>query len=553
MTICQDAILSSRVKFLGLTVLSVNGSLGWGTQESTLSVDLIQDCENGDIFVGKNLIGYPAYFPDPPVPGGMTFGFNGIITSWTSQKSSGGKTYSVKMSDPRQLLENTAIIVDTYSGPPVLATNYFNVYAHYESGVFNGNCATFGNANSNERGMTYFNILQALIQIGPVICSPTGAVFSVDFSQLVGLAPQDARVTGPSITMMELIQQLCDMNGCDFYVTLSLNNTIVINIVQLIASTNTNFLLETRDGLIVGDRGTTEISYGRELRNEKVKTVIFGEKQHYLTKVTDFEYYFGEDKDGKPILPIAQNDCGFTIRVDITALNASLLNPLPVNEATLTELDIRCALASYRIWNDRAFMPDAAAPGIAPNGSLNKIIQDAYPNLILNARSILDNVENFHEENRWRSLPDRWNAIRQQQVQQQSEQIAQDLQKIHGFVSNLGSTYYGKQFFVKLPNNICVINDPEIFKEKLYSDIPTNDGGWVDPGIRVLGLADPELGVFRQDDERIGAFALFTKDGEDEDSDSDSENGIGPVNPNPVWNGIDYTPPDLYSDNEYYA
>ena len=47
----------------------------------------------------------------------------------------------------------------------------------------------------------------------------------------------------------------------------------------------------------------------------------------------------------------------------------------------------------------------------------------------------------------------------------------------------------------------------------MYTDTPTNDGGWVDPGIPVLGLNDPELEFFRTDDGRVEAIALFTASG----------------------------------------
>jgi hypothetical protein len=93
--------------------------------------------------------------------------------------------------------------------------------------------------------------------------------------------------------------------------------------------------------------------------------------------------------------------------------------------------------------------------------------------------------------------------------------IIDDLDKIHKFISNLGQTYYGKQFLTRLNKNICVTIDNEEgggngFGEKIYSETPTNDGGWVDYNVPVLGLLDPNLGIFRSDDDRIKPFAMFS-------------------------------------------
>jgi hypothetical protein len=121
--------------------------------------------------------------------------------------------------------------------------------------------------------------------------------------------------------------------------------------------------------------------------------------------------------------------------------------------------------------------------------------------------------------------------------------IVNDLQAIHAFVQNLGTTYYGKQFFTKLNEKICYYRG-EKFQEKIFSSDPTNAGGWVDYGVPVLGLGDPDLGTFRETDDRIGAFAIFVakeqevppevKDQENQyGEDSWSDNNYGPEGPVP--------------------
>lgn len=567
---CNPPILSSPLKFLGATVLSFNSTLGWGTQESSMSIDVIEDCEAGDNFIGDDveIIGKPVNFPSLPYPaewlaaGKPKFAFNGVVVNWTVQKGTSGKTYNIKLVDPRQLLENTMVIVDTYAGPPVVVTNYFNAYAFYEQGAFNGNCATFGDATnvdgsytSIERGMPYTKILGALGS--PVICSPTGHSYNVSFSGLTSIAPPPslARASGPSLSMLQIVQDLCDMNGCDFYVTLTggattgilLGATININPIKLLNSSSIgNNILRQNDGLIKIDAltnqtyGTTEISYGRELRNDKVKTVIFGEKQHYMVEVNDFDYYFGEDEDGNPIIPIKEDECGFTIRVNIRSLQAGLLNPLAApDKVTLHELDLRAALASYDMWVARALQKNDSV--VAPDGSLNKFIQitPPYDNMSQDINSILDTVDVGFQN---RTQPDRMNNPRKENVNAGKFKVAEELKAIHDFVSNIGSTYYGKQFLATLPGNICMRNDNDKFKEKLYSATPTNDGAWVEPGQAVLNLSAPQLEFFAQDDGRVGAFGLFTKEGPVGSGSAPPPDGASPADPNGDWSESENSP-----------
>jgi hypothetical protein len=126
-------IINEPIKFLGATVLSFNSSLGLGSaSESTLNVDLTEDCDQDDSFFpadGSIQVGDVVYF------NAGKFKFGGVLSTWTISQGSGGKVYNVKVVDPRQVLENTAVIVDLYLGPPSQTVNYFNVYNINEGSV----------------------------------------------------------------------------------------------------------------------------------------------------------------------------------------------------------------------------------------------------------------------------------------------------------------------------------------------------------------------------------------------------------------------------------
>jgi hypothetical protein len=552
-TKCENIPLTEPLRFLRSTVTSFNCSLGLGSQESTLNVDLVDDCDPAvQAFAGSFqpvndpnvIVGAPVYFPDNPAA--MPFGFGGVLTNWTVQQSSGGKVYNVKVSDPRQLLENTIIIIDSYSGTPVKGINYFNVYAHFEKEVLNGNCNVFGTSRSNERGMPYTKIIEALTAIDPTICSPTGYNFSVDFSSFPGLGqgrqvPSWYRVAGPSISILQLLQDICDVLAYDFYVELIPamgKNMITVGLIDL-KNPPASF------GGIIGayDGVATDLSYGQELRNEKTKMVLFGEQVHYLSVVNDFDFFFGEDYNPntnklEPVVPFkhepaAQGGCGFWINKRIETLNLSLNKPLPSNGPyEISEMDIRCAMGSYEMWRNRAFDQNT-------EGTFNKALRANWPEIVTDIKGAVNAILNLQDG--VKAAIDKTNDPNNKEVKANQEKLVDDLQKVKNFLANLGSTYYGKQFFAKLNQKICWYKDgDEENMEIYYTDVPTNAGGWVNNG-PVLGLNDPGLGFFRQDDGRVGCFAKFAISQSDSSSSSD-DSDTNPDYPTDDSESPGYTP-----------
>jgi len=501
MTICTGPILSEPIKFLGASVISFNSNLGIGSaSESTLTVDLIEDCENEDMFLPANNaieVGAPVYFDTTLYGGGFSFG--GVLTSWNQTQGSSGKTFNVTVADPRQLLQNVGVVVDSYVGPPSYGINYFNVYAHYEKEVLDGNCSVFGDSLSNERGMPYQMVINALQAMNPTIYSPTGYSYTIDWGSFPTGLPEHYRVTGPQ-TILQLLQDVCDVLGFAFYTKLIVGNIISVGLIdlkQIPGSFST--IVDSFDGI------ATELSFGEELRNEITKAILFGEQQHYLSYVDEFKFYFGEDVQDDILVPITptkfdnQNHT-FWISKKIDHLNASLLNPFPSNGPfEISELDIRAAMSSYELWSFRVFDPET-------KGSFNQAVRTLYPEIVDELRQRLNKIEPK------RAMGDVILNPRAAVVLKSEEDRSNELQKIHAFISDLGNTYYGKQFLVPLNETICYYQG-ENFQEKIFSSIPTNAGGWVDGSVTLLGLSDPELGLFRSDDNRITSFGLFTTDG----------------------------------------
>jgi uncharacterized membrane protein YgcG len=551
-TVYSPIGLSSPVTFLNATVISFNGNLGLGAQESSLTVELVEDCDQQQIFADglqDSIIGTTAYFPENS--GGMAFSFNGIITNWNKNDSASGITYSVTLTDPRRLLENVSVIIDTYSGSVLNAHNVYNVYGSYEpqNSIIGGDCSVFGSSGLiNDRGMPYSSIISKLTNWpgGLTIYSPTGYPLTVDLSHLPSGLPQYYRANGPAISLLQIITDVCEATGYEFYVYLDAKDIIRIGLISLQQNPGSFSWLQTYGGDAVIDR-----SFGRELRVEKQKTVIFGEKVHYLNLLTDMIPFFGENQACEAVTSVPGGECGYKVLVNTAPLAASLRNPgVFANAGNLYvhETDLRCneELWKYKVLTD----PDEYlsefdlkakqwlnAVGVngdrnAALGNLsNQVTQSAKPKMYL------DNTIN---------------NIGMSDAKLTQERINEDIKKIFGYIDSLKQTYYGKQFLGKLNENICYKQSQEIINssnaagqgcissEMVYSAVPTNDGGWLEPGSSVMGVGDPYLGFFRQEDGRVGPFALFTAAGETPASDGTGSSG-GTGGSGGTGNGGGYT------------
>lgn len=646
----QGRMVIKPITFLGGTVLSFNASLGVGpTQESTLSVDIINDCAasgylsgiapddpQGDFFYGYVKIGAPVFFSVCEAMGLSSgspgcFEFGGILTNYTATQSSSGRTFNAKIVDPRVLLENSVVVVSNHITGPIKHRNYFNVFAYYEQNILpeelkpeqpddlllelspgfpdynepisptgdntQSDCEVFGLSNSTSTGMSYRQIYQALNKMKPLIYSPnygepynpelTGRdlaiagqklyhednVFQLDLTGFPDPPPY-FRVAGPSVTILQLLTMVCDALGLEFIVTLERSDDYPDSPHRIVIQTKKiekgDFSESIRDNILYYDGKSIDFSYGKELRLDKSRTILLGEQKHDLYESSVIDYFFGEDKDGNPITAYVDpnySGCGFVIDIEVDELNSTLTCPLfdpetqdvVSRKVQITEEDIRCALSSENLWSTRAL-----SSGIV--GDFNKIIRYNFPektnelvrdNLRKLTRALPASGE-FVEENQGRKFVDAMKLANDRYAIANRRNSSEELSKVHAFISNIGKTYYGKQYLVSLQDendtlkvyalpagiydenyfglSTGVFIDPgigvtgctditipegKIYRGEIYSHEPTNAGGWVDPCVRVLGINDegyklsginyPEasLSFFREEDDRVGAFARF--------------------------------------------
>jgi hypothetical protein len=572
-----NPVASTPLTFLGSTVLSFNASLGIGpTQESTLSVELVNDCKvsgadnpshfpTAEYFYGAARLGGPVFFG--PVG---NFQFGGILTGYDAQQSSGGQIFSAKVSDPRSLLDHAVIIVDSFLEGPIKHRNYFNVYAYYEYNILPtglklnpphpigipvtglafseqaedgkgltyepyasadtvvtppGNagvadCEVFGTADTNERGMSARKVVQALKEMDPLIYSPNYGesydplLTNKDIVAAVGRLhhelhvfrlkisdfpepPPYMRISGPSITILELLTQICDVKGDDFNVYLEQSTDggphwIRIqtkNIDEDLGNAQT-----IRDTILNFNGIATDISFGEELRTDKSRTILLGEQEHILAECTSLQFFFGEDLNGDPVVPVYNNDngCGFEVAFDITTLNERLSCPLfdPLlhddgeltdaekvltKKVVVTESDIRAVLSSAELWqlrmsseqeDLRTQFPTTAqgANTVDFNTVLRYNFQDILSPLISELMTKIQfNTDEFTRRNGFvpevaiKAAIDALNVTDMRSIRNLSEIRKKDLDTVYDWFHSIANTYYGKQYLVTLPTGVCAV------------------------------------------------------------------------------------------------
>ena len=277
------------------------------------------------------------------------FRFGGILQSYTAKQSSSGLTFDARVVDPRSLLGGVNIVVANTLSGPIKHRNYYNAYAYYEYGVLkpekrevqpeNGytipgtveedkpvdleaahtglepplnldivDCRVYGSSSSDERGMRYIKVIQALKEMNPLVYSPNYAeefyptldgreldvalvnnqlrhqrnIFKIDLSTLPEYeVPAYYRIPGPNITLLDLISNVCEATGRIFHVTLEQasnpNELHTIKIVtesirDLKARATTSVQSEIRQY----NGASSDLTYGKELTTENTRTLLIG-------------------------------------------------------------------------------------------------------------------------------------------------------------------------------------------------------------------------------------------------------------------------------------
>lgn len=579
----------TQTLFCGCSVKSFSVNAGWNEQASSLVVELVKDeCEGFRVWWDEKLDrqtsnnmadpgftkpepGCAAYFRIEEDPDGATeadrggFEYCGIVEGWTeSFDANGNPVYSIRITDPRVILENTQVIVGDYPGGTSGVWNMINAYGFVEGlgtacdaseadaigGVTFDN--TLGNI-ANDRGMNWNDVKCAvhtltsavnrglalsfyedfcrdnrLVYVGPndgeenygilrhddVITEPIFATipnanlrkqyYFVDLTE-IPFSPDYYRISGPNISLMEIISQVCQDAGCDYYLELLPIKTgpLLLKIIKVrVAVRSSQPTLDILDDFVTEKQkepnSVTAYTKGEEVRNEPTSIYLMGGKKQepFEANINQILPFWGVDTDGNLIQ--AQIMSGeYFVRLDCGKLNTTLYTPFAQQYNWVSESELRAALSDIDSWKHVVhsmsgdFWSHLNAINQTPTFDIGRIGSVLVGALAGHAMHL--------------GLPD---AISIDHKIDGDE--SKDLETIYEFVRSFADEYYGKQFLVNAPF-LCLVKDAESDKYR-YSHNPSTDGCWVDDNTTtIIGLTHNSVAsdFFRDDVGKYQAILRF--------------------------------------------
>ena len=488
--------MPSPIKFLGTTMKNFSSEIAWGNSSATLQVELVPDLIDNDQFIYDGQVSPNIGVGECHTLTAGSFRFRGLITSWQKNRSeSANPTYTVRMSDAREILAGTKVIIGRYYGRTDVTPNVINAFGYWE------NVLGFGNSLSNEGGMPWQLILRACNEIinngaaplygGRLVWKSTS--YTIDLSR-IPVPPLFYKIQGsPSVSLLECIQQVCDDAGRDWYCEVTESNVITIKTIS--RRTQMAYNKQSINEYANSIQQAKSINSGWEAVNDSpTSKLLIGANVSYLyhANTASMYPYWGTDINGNFIY---SNDLDKDTTV---ALNSSVCADFIGTSYTATIGEIRLAMYSEQAW---LLYLSIRRPNIALQLGIPKFYTTDAVNNLLNGNftaaapaSLL--AEFTQESARWYHT-----------IIGSTNTEYNKAKRLHQMVQQAGENYMGRSFIVYLPF-ILSGYDPET-AEIFYNYIVDNEGGYVGLGEDLLGMNSLNMLLFEASPGRMGCFATY--------------------------------------------
>lgn len=486
--------MPTPVRFLNCCMESFTSQQAWGTSPATCTISLIPDHRTADEFTYENNGIIPIWQVHTFTAG--SFRFRGMITNVTKDRNpSVNPGYRVTLSDCREVLNGTKVIIAGSYSQTNVVPNVINAFAFWESQL------GFGNSQSNDGGMPYQLIIRAVKAIvndgaAPLFGGPLrwkNSYFTLDVSRLP-MPPFFYKVQGnPAISLTQLITQICDDAALDWYVEVTEANVITIHTISRRAQLayNRRSINQYADSIQQGKA----ISSGWEAVNDApTSKLLFGSNVSYLYHANQASMfpYWGTDINGDYIYSSDLSDS------TAVGLNASVCyDILGSYSYSATIGEIRIAMYSEQAWlnyisiNKPTLAAQLGIPKFWDADNIRDLINGASQNFPTSLLLNLDqNVAKF------------FNSI----IGANNDQYAK-IKRLHQMIQQAGEQYMGRSYIVALPF-IDVGFDIETY-DYTYSYVVDTEGGYVGIAEDLLGMNDTTRLWCEASPGRIGCFATY--------------------------------------------
>jgi len=496
------------IKFCGATVIGTSSNAAWQEQISSMKVDLVEDESDGDHFT-RPTSGTPMSF----TIGG--FKFDGLVQKWGMVKgTSGNPIYNVILYSPSEILEGVQLILDAYRGPNTTCSNLLNVFGFLES-----TGAGFGGSGKNESGIAWYKIKQGIVavQLGQTAYASgikfKGHTYYVDMGTVPNTPDFYRLNAGAFVSLNQALRTVFEDAGYDYIVCLEIHNGYGPHrIFFKTKDKHVQVPFGQIESFVRGKEGIESYEEGEELRNDITSGIIFGGDQETCTQVVDpgdnsvIAQYWGDQQSqflvpfglygNPPLVEVSGSGNEQTVRIDASAI-ADIIGDTegpPIYECTV--LEMRFALTSFDAWS--SFMA-LKRPEVAQYFDL-----DVFPSIFGKAEFAENPQALFaNEANAVAMLTNNW----------EDKPGLQKLERLYNFVQNHASTYYGKQFIVKIPFWLKYYFEEET-TQVVYNQSINGDGYYPDflGGVNAgpLGLNYFNFNMFMNESGKFTSFIKFS-------------------------------------------
>lgn len=484
------------IKFLGLSVKSFSSQASWGNSPSTLTVEMVPDLIAGDEFIYENNPDNGIWTVHTFTAG--SFRFRGFITTWVKDRNeTSNPTYTVTLSDCRDVLSGTKIVLAHYYARTDVAHNAINAFGYWE------NVLGFGNSLSNEGGMPWQLIMKAVKAIVNEGAAPLyggrlrwrNEYFTIDLSN-IPVPPLFYKIQGnPSVSLLECIDQVCNDAGRDWYIETTEDNVITVKTIS-----RKQQLMYNRKSInqyANSIQQAKNISSGWEAVNDRVTSkLLFGSNVSYLYHSTQAGLlpYWGTDINGNYIYSIDLED---DTPVNLNASICSDILGSTSYQATVGE--IRIAMYSEQAWLTYISIKK---PDLARQLSIPVFYDTSHIEALQN-----NNFQTAGPQILMHSLGVDYARFLNSTIGANNTQY-EKIKRIHQMIAQAGQNFMGRSYLVQLPF-VLTGYDPET-TEVFYSYQVDNEGGYVAWGEDLLGMNDANKLLFESSPGRVGAFASFS-------------------------------------------
>lgn len=597
---CSPDLGIVQTIFLGASLREFSASIGWNGQQSTLTVQVAEDdcydppnefspetyryenpvdgtpVENSPLtnYGGiEGLIGTPQYF---------TFGnfnFGGILQTWKRSESVSGKpVYEATIVSPEEVLSNVNVVLGGYNATSYGISNLLNVYGFWENYPGIGSNAViidsvpffrgFGKSLKNDSGLPWILVRAGIKQLQANLDAKIDGVnnegkiifrrhlYIVDLDGLPNFPPASSssiserlsyRIGGNSATLLDIISQVCQDAGLDWFCELEAYTGPSINIAGVdgasfirirtaskVEQPQLNKIAEFIDSVTtVGSR-----SRGLELANDITTMFLVGARENPLyLQAYDTDLDDGDETLDNTIWPY----WGINPTTNLPILGSGLLPNLEktyIDKVASGELDFQ----NHRFEVDLQAQPWATAlfSEYTPSSGLDDIDNStSYPVDCVELLAALHSKETWQEyiestkpnyAEALQGLPKKSTVeltaavlnntlgikINPQDfmVRGKKDVVAfyEDLEirqnAFYEFIKQYATELYGKQFMVKLPF-VSYATEPET--DRIVTSYSLADAGYVEEGANTIGLTTFNEDKWRTSDNKLPAIARLNK------------------------------------------